>query len=84
MCLQVRDGEEQDVYKEPVTDLGKASKRGRLALVKQDGVFTTVRREALTEGQEDELVTVFRDGKLVQDWDWDEVRARQQGAEEKR
>ena len=55
-----RQGREQDVYKEPKTDPGKTSKRGRLVLVKEDGVFRTVRQEQMGPGQEDELVTVFR------------------------
>lgn len=32
----------QDVYKQPVTDSGKASKKGRLALIKHAGVYQTV------------------------------------------
>ena len=55
-----RDGREQDVFKEPSTDPGKTSKKGRLVLVKEDGVFKTVRKEEMGPGQEDELVTVFR------------------------
>ena len=39
LLLQVQDGVEREVYKDPVTDPGKTSKRGRLVLVKEDGVF---------------------------------------------
>ncbi|EDQ90156.1 uncharacterized protein MONBRDRAFT_24677 [Monosiga brevicollis MX1] len=70
------DGEQRDVYKDPVTDPGKKSKRGRLTLRRGDaGDWTTV-----TEGQgtpdSDELVVVFRDGCLVQEYTMDEVRER--------
>jgi len=35
----------QDVYKQPVGDSGKASKKGRLALIKKNDKFETVREE---------------------------------------
>jgi len=38
-------GEWRDVYKDPITDHGKKSKVGRLALVHADGTFMTVREE---------------------------------------
>ncbi|MBY4574889.1 nicotinate phosphoribosyltransferase [Gordonia paraffinivorans] len=58
------NGEWIDVYKEPKTDTGKRSKRGRLALVFRDGEYRTVRREDAAEG-ENLLQTVYRDGKLL-------------------
>jgi len=64
------DGEWRDVYKDPVTDSGKRSKRGRLALTLD---FETVRVEELGE-RENLLVPVFRDGKLLKDYSFDEVR----------
>jgi len=63
------DGEWRDVYKDPITDSGKRSKRGRLALTES---FETVRVEEL-EG-ENLLVPVFRDGVLLRDYSFDEVR----------
>jgi len=63
------DGEWRDVYKDPITDSGKRSKRGRLALTES---FETVRVEEL-EG-ENLLVPVFRDGVLLRDFGFDEVR----------
>jgi nicotinamide phosphoribosyltransferase len=73
------DGRWVDVYKDPVTDPGKASKRGRLDLVR-DG--TT--REYLTypvdakapSPQPSELVEVFRNGAVLKEWTFAEVRAR--------
>lgn len=58
------DGEWRDIYKEPRTDTGKRSKRGRLALVYRNGEYRTVRREEAAEG-ESLLRPVYRDGKLL-------------------
>jgi nicotinamide phosphoribosyltransferase len=62
-----------------VTDPGKKSKRGRLALVKQEGgEYRTVQVAACggADQPEDELVVVFENGVLKQDWTFQEVRAR--------
>ncbi|CAA6818606.1 MAG: Nicotinamide phosphoribosyltransferase (EC [uncultured Sulfurovum sp.] len=64
------DGEWRDVYKDPVTDSGKRSKRGRLGLTKD---FETVRVEELGD-RENLLVPVFRNGKLLKEFGFDEVR----------
>jgi nicotinamide phosphoribosyltransferase len=64
------DGEWRDVYKDPVTDVGKRSKRGRLALTSS---FETVRLEELGE-RENLLVSVFKNGRLLKDYGFDEVR----------
>merc|ERR1712048_964305 len=62
----VVNGESVDVVKDPITDPGKKSKKGRLTLELKDGQWTTV-----TEGKGnpslDKLVEVFRDGNLVVD-----------------
>ena len=70
-------GEEREVYKDPVTDPGKRSKRGRLVLVRDGdtGDVETVREEE-RGAREDLLVTVFENGELVRDWAWEEVKAR--------
>lgn len=81
--FMVRNGEEMAVFKDPVTDPGKRSKKGRLVLVKEDGVFRTVTKEEMKQGQEDELLTVFKDGELTKDWKWEEVKEKQGGREEK-
>jgi nicotinamide phosphoribosyltransferase len=64
------DGEWRDVYKDPVTDSGKRSKLGRLALTRS---FETVRLEELGD-RENLLKVVFRDGELLKDYGFDEVR----------
>ena len=68
------DGEWRDVYKDPVTDPGKRSKAGRLALVEEDGELTTVRREAA--GDRNRLIEVFRNGELLQEWNFEQIRQR--------
>jgi len=78
-CSAARiDGKWVDVYKDPVTDHAKVSKKGRLDLVRD---ATT--REYLTYSMGDappsrnsELVEVFRNGELLKDWNFAEVRAR--------
>jgi nicotinamide phosphoribosyltransferase len=70
----VVNGQERDVYKNPVTDISKASKKGRLALVNEGGVWSTVTEKQLN-GRKNYLETVFEDGKLVKEYTFDEVRA---------
>jgi nicotinamide phosphoribosyltransferase len=66
------NGEWRDVYKEPVTDMGKISKKGRLALVKGDHGYQTVREN---EADYSLLEVVYENGKLMRDMTFDEVRA---------
>lgn len=73
------DGQWRDVFKDPITDTGKRSKRGRLALVKTAKGYKTVREETLTDPAQNELRTVFENGKLLADWDLETVRRRAQG-----
>lgn len=67
-------GEERDVFKDPVTDPGKRSKRGRLALVRDGMPYTTM--PAAGNGWRDELVQVYRNGEVTREWTFDEVRER--------
>lgn len=54
----------REVWKDPVTDSGKRSKRGRLALVRSTGGdYETVREDALA-GRCNLLRTVYRNGEL--------------------
>ena len=63
------NGEWVDVFKDPVTDPGKKSKKGRLALVKRDGIYKTVREEELIRGahgsEANLLREVYRNGHLL-------------------
>jgi nicotinamide phosphoribosyltransferase len=91
-CSAARvDGKWIDVYKEPVTDKGKMSKRGRMTLLqhREYGTFKTVpvppEAGSLAEvvkplGYDDALVTVFEDGRLIVDHSFKDVRARADAA----
>lgn len=69
------DGMPRDVYKDPVTDPGKRSKLGRLKLVRgAGGTFTTQREGESTA--DNALLEVFRDGKLLVDQTFNDVRSR--------
>lgn len=68
---KIEGGEWVDVYKAP-KDASKASKRGRLKLVKDaDGSFETV---GFDDPREDCLVTVFDTGVVVKKYTFEEVR----------
>jgi nicotinamide phosphoribosyltransferase len=55
---------QREVYKQPVTDPGKDSMRGRLALIKDESGYHT-QRESLTPPGDNQLIEVFRDGQLL-------------------
>jgi nicotinamide phosphoribosyltransferase len=64
----------RDVFKDPVTDPGKHSMKGRLKLVKKvDGFHTEM--EGISDSR-DELIEVFRDGDLKAFDRFDEIRER--------
>lgn len=72
------NGEWRDVYKDPVTDPGKRSKRGRQALIRDSQGYRTVRADQL-DGRQNELVTVFRNGEMITEWSFDTIRDRAAG-----
>ncbi|MDR0184414.1 nicotinate phosphoribosyltransferase [Lysobacter arvi] len=91
-CSAARvDGRWIDVYKQPVTDPGKASKRGRMTLVRHadtgeyrtvplpEGAVSLATADA-PGGYEDALVTVWENGELLQDWTLAQVRDRANAA----
>ena len=68
------DGLWRDVFKDPITDSGKRSKKGRLAVIKdQYGEVRTVRTQDLGENT-NLLQPVFKNGKLLKDYRFEEVR----------
>ncbi|KAK5974352.1 hypothetical protein GCK32_002259 [Trichostrongylus colubriformis] len=72
----VVNGEQRDVYKSPVTDEGKRSKKGYLTLQRSpSGSLETV-QEGLGSPDKDILLTVFENGRLLVDWTLDDIRAR--------
>ncbi len=75
----VVDDRIREVYKEPITDTGKSSKKGRLDLIKkEDGSFETIRLDGRDEESASATVmkTVFEDGELLVDQSLDEIRSR--------
>lgn len=70
------NGEWRDVFKDPVTDQGKRSKKGRLAVVRSaEGNCYTCREEEAVP-QDNELVTIYRNGQLIINVDFETVRNR--------
>mmetsp|Transcript_22705 Transcript_22705/g.68369 ORF Transcript_22705/g.68369 Transcript_22705/m.68369 type:complete len:210 (+) Transcript_22705:37-666(+) len=63
----------RDVSKNPITDKGKKSKRGRLTLECNDGVWKTVENG---DPAKDMLVEVFKNGELLVDHRYTDIRAR--------
>lgn len=61
-----------DVYKDPVTDSGKRSKRGRVTLMKDEqGKYYSGREDWIPP----ELVIVYENGEMLKEYTFDEVRA---------
>lgn len=69
-----------DVFKDPVTDTGKRSKKGRLALIVKDGEHVTIREDELTGDMRypgvNKLQTVFENGRILVNEEWGDVVAR--------
>lgn len=68
-------GQWRDIFKDPVTDRGKRSKKGRLAVIAtESGGHETISASDL--GDRDNLLeVVFRNGKLTREISFEEVRA---------
>lgn len=74
------DGKWIDAFKDPITDKGKISKKGRLALyrdiITNDYITGREAHEADHLSTYDPVLeTVFLDGKVVKEYHFDEVRA---------
>ncbi len=65
------DGQGRNVFKDPITDKGKQSKKGQLKLSRNNAQYQTV---SLSTPGEDHLQTVFELGKLQKEWTFEEVR----------
>ncbi len=66
----------KDVYKDPITDSGKVSKKGRITTVRDlnTGKITTKRIAELVPSDEDLLHTYFENGELLIDLSFESVR----------
>jgi nicotinamide phosphoribosyltransferase len=71
------NGEWIEVFKDPITDTGKRSKKGRLALIVRDGEYETIREDELVGDLAypgvNKLVTVYEDGLIVGREEWANV-----------
>merc|ERR1712139_77899 len=73
-CSVTVNGKEIEVFKDLVTDPGKKSKKGKLTVEKgADGVVSTV-AEGKGDASKDMLVEVFKDGKILKEYTFTEVR----------
>jgi nicotinamide phosphoribosyltransferase len=72
-----------DVYKDPATDSGKASKKGRLDLYRlaTDQRYVTCRLGERPHDRPSELIEVFKDGEIIREWTFAEVRARSESGQ---
>ena len=79
--VAVVGSETRRVFKQPATDLGKASKAGYLDLQKDvDGKFETVEMKFPPyDNYRSQMMVVYQDGELLQPTTFDEVRARTEG-----
>lgn len=72
-CHAIVDDQEVDVYKTPVDEPWKHSKKGRLALVNKKGVLETV-SEKSCHPNDNLLKEVFYNGKLLINQTFDDIR----------
>ena len=71
-CSAIKvNGVWRDVYKDPITDSGKSSKKGLVTLYKDEtGYFSGIKSDILVS----ELQTVFYNGVLMNETTFDEIR----------
>lgn len=74
------NGEWRDVFKDPITDSGKRSKKGRVTTIEDsEGHFKAITLNELPEYEDhgwfEVLKTVYENGKLVKEWTFDQIRA---------
>lgn len=73
--MAIVSGEEVMVYKDPITDHGKVSKKGRLFLTKdENGLFKTIEQGSYN-GEKDYLETVFLNGELTKEVNFEQIRS---------
>lgn len=79
-CSAARiNGKWVDVFKDPITDSGKRSKKGTLKLIQKDGAYVTVRTDQPEYGPMlDNLIVVYEDGFPENYQTFDEIRDRAQ------
>lgn len=74
---RVTNGIEFDLFKDPITDKVKRSKRGRVVTYKDsDGKYFSDREDLqlMNSSLVDQLVTVYEDGVLLVDYQFDDIK----------
>ena len=68
----------EKVFKDPITDPGKRSKKGILSVQYISGEYKTVpiTNNFVDISGNNILKTVFKDGELIIDYDWDSIKNR--------
>jgi nicotinamide phosphoribosyltransferase len=66
---------QREVFKDPVTDKRKRSKKGELELVERNGKLITVKRKEVKSNDKLLLKTVYRNGKITREYDWNTVKS---------
>jgi nicotinamide phosphoribosyltransferase len=72
------DGKLREVYKQPITDSGKNSKRGRLDLILSGGKYESIKLERAEQISDEGSVlrVVYENGEMLIDENLDEIRKR--------
>lgn len=72
------NGDAKELYKDPITDKGKRSHMGLMRLDKDPatGKFRTMDGVSWADESQGELVTVFKNGKVVKEYTLQEIRDR--------
>lgn len=70
------DGQTYGVSKSPIDDMGKASKKGRLDVIRDERGVRTVELETDQQAQHPMSIlhTVFENGEILKRYTWEEVR----------
>jgi len=68
------DGKIIEVYKEPITDPGKNSKRGFLDLIKVNNEYKTIQTPSSIPHKDSEMITYYENGELLVNQTLEEIR----------
>lgn len=72
-CVKRNNKDWMPIMKDPVTDKKKKSYCGFIGVEKEDGKYVT---KPLKDIKNDKLTTVFRNGELIKDYKWEEIKER--------
>lgn len=70
------NGKVIEVYKDPITDPGKVSKKGFLDLIKENGEYKTIQMPSSEPHAKSELITVYENGELLVTQTLEKIRER--------